>query len=158
MGMRRRLLLAVPALLVAHTATAQAPSADAAGALRRGFDEVVGYVTRAAEMVPADKYSYRPGASVRTFGELIGHIADAHNYYCARAGGRNVQWADPVEKGSTDKATLVQKLKQSVDGCNSAYGASGLAQPLVNNIGHTNLHYGNIITYMRMMGMVPPSS
>jgi hypothetical protein len=94
---------------------------------------------------------------VRTFAEQIAHIADAHNYYCARAAGRNLEWSDAVEKGSMDKATLVQKLKQSVDGCRGAY-ASGQAGPLVSNIGHTNLHYGNIITYLRMMGMVPPSS
>lgn len=156
--MRTRLLLALPALVVAQTAVAQTARNDAPTALRRSFDEVAGFVARAAEMVPADKYSYRPTASVRTFGQLIGHIADAHNYYCAQAGGRNVEWSDPVEKGAADKTTLVQKLKQSVVGCAGAYSATGQVGPLISNIGHTNLHYGNIITYLRMMGMVPPSS
>jgi hypothetical protein len=156
--MRTGLLLGISLTVVAQAAMAQAPNGDPSGALRRGFDEVAGYVTRAADMVPAEKYSYRPTASVRTFGQLIGHLADSHNYYCARAGGRNVEWADPVEKGSSDKATVVQKLKQSIAACTGVYGAGGQPQPLVNNVGHTNLHYGNIITYMRMMGMVPPSS
>jgi uncharacterized damage-inducible protein DinB len=156
--MRTGLLLALPTLLLSQPAVAQTAGHDATGALRRSFNEVTGWVTRAAEMVPADKYSYRPAASVRTFGQLIGHIADAHNYYCAQASGKNVEWSDPVEKGSNAKATLVQKLKQSVDACNAAYSANGQAGPLVSNIGHTNLHYGNIITYLRMMGMVPPSS
>ncbi len=155
--MRTRLLLAIPALVAAQSTAAQSPANDAAGAMTRNFNEVAGFVTRAAEMVPADRYSYRPSESVRTFAEQIAHIADAHNYYCARAAGRNLEWSDAVEKGSMDKATLVQKLKQSVDGCRAAY-ASGQAGPLVSNIGHTNLHYGNIITYLRMMGMVPPSS
>jgi uncharacterized damage-inducible protein DinB len=156
--MRTRLLLAVPVMLVAQSAVAQTAHNDATAALRGSFAEVTGYVTRAAEMVPADRYSYRPTASVRTFGQMIGHIADAHNYYCAQASGKNIEWSDPVEKGATDKATLTQKLKRSIDGCASAYSATGQTRALIGNIGHTNLHYGNIITYMRMMGMVPPSS
>ena len=156
--MRTRLLIALPALVIPHTAVAQTARNDAPAALRRSFNEVTGFVTRAAEMVPADKYSYRPAASVRTFGQLIGHIADAHNYFCAQAGGKNIEWSDAVEKGTADKAALVQKLKQSVDGCAGAYSATGQVGPLISNIGHTNLHYGNIITYLRMMGLVPPSS
>jgi len=130
---------------------------DTAAALRSGFDEVSGWVTKAAEMVPADKYTYRPAPTVRTFGQLIAHVADAHNYFCARAAGRNVQWSDATEKGSADKATLAQKLKASIDACNAVYGTSQ-APPLMSNIAHTSLHYGNIITYMRMLGLVPPSS
>jgi uncharacterized damage-inducible protein DinB len=156
--MRTRLLLAIPALLVAQRTLAQTAANDATAALRQSFNEVTGYVTRAAEMVPADKYSYRPTASVRTFGQMIGHIADANNYYCAHARGSNMEWSDAVEKGTATKAALVQKLKQSVDACAGAYSASGQPRPLISNIGHTNLHYGNIITYLRMMGMVPPSS
>lgn len=94
----------------------------------------------------------------RTFGQLIGHIVDGYNYFCATAAGRKVEWSDAIEKGSTDKATLVQKLKQSTDSCNAAYGGTGQVGELINNVGHTNLHYGNIITYMRMLGLVPPSS
>jgi uncharacterized damage-inducible protein DinB len=155
--MRTGLLLAIPALSLASAATAQSPANDAPGALRRSFNEVAGYVTRSAEMVPPEKYSYRPTESVRTFAQQIAHIADAHNYYCAHANGRNIEWSDAAEKGSLDKATVIQKLRASIEACSAAY-ASGQVGPLVSNVGHTNLHYGNIITYLRMMGMVPPSS
>jgi hypothetical protein len=131
---------------------------DAGSELRRSFTEVSGFVTKAVDLVPADKYTYRPAPSVRTFGQLIGHIADSYNYYCARAAGRDIQWSDAFEKGNTSKATLVAKLKQSQDVCTSAYGGAGKAGALIDNVGHTNLHYGNIITYLRMMGLVPPSS
>lgn len=141
------------------SAAAQQPGAsDAAAALRKSFSEVSGWVTKAAALVPPDKYTYRPAPSVRTFGQLIGHIADSYNYYCATAAGRKVQWSDTIEKGDTDKAALVQTLKQSTDACTAAYGGAAPADPLVGNVGHTNLHYGNIITYMRMLGLVPPSS
>lgn len=117
-----------------------------------------GWVARAAELVPADKYAYRPAPTVRTFGQLIGHIVDSYNYFCARATGRNVQWSGPIEQGSTDKATLLPKLEQAAKACDAAYGGAGQAGALVDNVGHTNLHYGNIITYLRMLRLTPPSS
>jgi uncharacterized damage-inducible protein DinB len=127
--------------------------------LRGGFTEVAEWVTKSADMVPAEKYNYRPVETVRTFGQLIGHIADSYNFFCARGVGNKVEWSDAIEKGSTDKATVVPKLKQALDKCNAAYGSSsGVMGPLLNNVGHTSLHYGNIITYMRMLGMKPPSS
>ncbi|MGH7460524.1 MAG: DinB family protein [Longimicrobiales bacterium] len=125
--------------------------------IRQGFAEVSGWVTKAADLVPADMYSYRPATTVRTYGQLIGHIADGYNCYCGRASGQSVQWSDAIANGNTDKATLVAKLKQSLDACNTAYGSSQAPQ-LIANIAHTNLHYGNMVTYLRMLGLVPPSS
>jgi uncharacterized damage-inducible protein DinB len=154
--MRNVLSLTLLGAALGSPLAAQQPgSLDPAAAVKQGFAEVTGWVTKAAELVPADKYSYRPVATVRTFGQLIGHIADSHNYYCARASGRNVEWSDPIEKGSADKATLAQKLKQSIDACTAVTGG---VTPLIANLAHTNLHYGNIVTYLRMMGLVPPSS
>lgn len=157
--MRRGLFLAVAALLAIRPLVAQQPAADDPQALvRAGFDEVSGWVTKAADLVPADKYAYKPVATVRSFGQLIGHIADGQNYYCARAAGRDVQWSDAVEKGSQDKAVLIQKLKDSIAVCAAAAGSPRAFGQLMANVAHTSLHYGNIITYMRMLGLVPPSS
>jgi uncharacterized damage-inducible protein DinB len=140
-------------------AAAQAGSSDAtSAALRESFAEVSGFVIKAAELVPPDKYTYQPTKTVRTFGQLIGHIADGYTYFCAAAAGRKVQWSDAIEKGATDKATMVQKLKQSTESCSAAYKGSGQIGELIRNVSHTNLHYGNIITYTRMLGLVPPSS
>jgi uncharacterized damage-inducible protein DinB len=127
--------------------------------VRKGFEELNGWVAVAAETVPADKYNYRPTDSVRTFGQLVAHITDSYNYFCAHGVGNKVQWLTPVEQGATDKDTLLPKLKEAVGRCNAAYG-SDKAQfgPLFTNVGHTSLHYGNIITYMRMIGLKPPSS
>jgi len=143
---------------VAEASAPQPGANEAAAALRYGFGEVSGWITKAADLAPADKYNYRPTPSARTFGQQIAHIADSYNYYCALAAGRNAQWSDAIEKGSTDKATLAQKLKQATDACNAAYGGNGQAGALTANIAHSNLHYGNIITYLRMMGLTPPSN
>lgn len=135
----------------------QNPSDPALAAAQRGFTEVSGWVARSAAMVPAEKYSYRPVGTVRTFGELVGHVADAYTYYCARASGKQVEWSDAIEKGTKDKTALAAKLKTAQDACTAAY-AKGQIGPLMENVGHTNLHYGNMITYLRMLGMTPPSS
>lgn len=150
-------LLLPAASSFAQTAPDKTP--DVATELRNGFNEVNGWVMKAAEAVPADKYNYRPVDSVRTFGQLIGHITDSYNYFCTNAVGTKVEWSDAVEKGSTDKDTMLPKLKEAVGRCTTTYSASNAKlRPLLINVSHTSLHYGNIITYMRMMGLKPPSS
>ena len=161
--MKLRILAVVSCLLLSAASsfaqTAPDKTPDVSTEMRNGFNEVNGWVMKAAETVPADKYSYRPVDTVRTFGQMIAHITDSYNYFCANAAGTKVEWSEAVEKGVTDKDTLLPKLKEAVGRCNTAY-SSGNAQlkPLLINISHTSLHYGNIITYMRMMGLKPPSS
>ena len=125
--------------------------------LGKGFAELSGWIVKAAEIVPPEKYSYKPAPTVRTFGELLGHIADGSNYFCGRAAGKKVEWSDANAQGKTDKATVVPKLKEALDACSAAHGTGNLGM-LIQNFGHSNLHYGNIVTYMRMLGLVPPSS
>ena len=150
-------LLAAAASSFAQTTPDKTP--DPATEMRNGFNEVNEWVVKAAEMVPAEKYSYKPVDTVRSFGQLIAHVTDSYNFFCARGVGNKVEWSDAVEKGGTDKDTLLPKLKEAVGKCTTAYSSSnGQLRPLFNNVGHTSLHYGNIITYMRMMGLKPPSS
>jgi uncharacterized damage-inducible protein DinB len=157
--MHKTSLLTSAGLLWCGALAAQQPAAnDPAALLRGGFDETAAWVVKAAEMVPADKYGFKPAATVRSFGQLIGHIADGQNYYCARGAGDPVQWVQTVEQGSQDKAVLVQKLKESIALCTAAHARAGAAGPLIANYGHTSLHYGNVITYLRLLGLVPPSS
>jgi len=133
-------------------------SGDAATALRKNFTQVSGWMSKAAELVPAEKYTYQPTKAVRSFGQLIAHVADSYNYYCAVAAGRTVQWTDPVEKGKTDKATVLPKLQQALAACTAVYAGTGQVEALTDNVAHTSLHYGNVITYMRLLALVPPSS
>ena len=130
---------------------------DEAAAVRAGFTELSDWIVKSAELVPAEKYTYQPVKTVRTVGQQIAHIIDGQNYYCGRAAGQKVEWSDATEKGATDKATLVPKLKQSMQTCAALY-AGAFRAPLVANIGHGSLHYGNLVTYLRMLGLKPPSS
>src|SRR5687767_13042126 len=144
-------------LFLSCSIAAQTPSPNEE--VRKGFNEVNDWVVKAAEAVPSDKYNYRPTDTVRTFGQLVAHITDSYEYFCARGVGNKVEWSDAIEKGKTDKDTLMPKLKAAVGRCTAAYGANNEQfGPLFANVGHTSLHYGNIITYMRMLGLKPPSS
>jgi uncharacterized damage-inducible protein DinB len=145
-------------ILLLSTVRAQQPEPKETSAmLGKGFAELSGWIMKSADIVPSDKYSYKPAPTVRTFGELLGHIADGSNYFCGRAAGKKVEWSDANAQGKTDKATVVPKLKEALDACSAAHGTGNLGM-LIQNFGHSNLHYGNIVTYMRMLGLVPPSS
>jgi uncharacterized damage-inducible protein DinB len=147
------LFTVVPAALSAQSIN------DVRAGLRTGFTEVHNAVSKSIDLVPADKFTYKPVATVRSFGELAAHVADSYVWYCTRASGRTVEWSDAIEKGKTDKATVTQKLRESLAICTAAYeNNSSKVDGLMGNVVHTNLHYGNMITYLRMMGLVPPTS
>ena len=156
----RHLLCAVAIAILGPHLSAQSPKEmDPAAALTQGFGEVSGWLLKAAEMVPPDKYSYKPTASVRTYGEMLGHVADGYNYFCGRAAGKKVEWSDATAQGKTDKPTIVAALKAATTACAAAHNGEGRRSPLLlQNFGHANLHYGNVVTYIRMLGLVPPSS
>ncbi len=156
--MRKTWSIALFALLLTSPAAAQQAAGDAGAALKKNFADVLSLLAKSAELVPADKYGYKPVPTVRSYAQLVGHLADSHNYYCAVASGQKVEWSDPIEKGISDKATLVKKLKEANDLCTKVYAGGGKVDVLIENLAHTNHHYGNMVTYVRMLGLVPPES
>jgi uncharacterized damage-inducible protein DinB len=160
--MKITLLLSIGLVLAAGApAGAKQPASPTPQAMvKYGFDEVSGWLATAAALVPAEKYSYKPVSSVRSFGELMAHVADGMNWYCGSAkAAKDVQWNDAAEKGKTDKATVVAALKSATAGCAAVYASpTARLDKLMANIAHSNLHYGNAITYLRMLGLKPPSS
>ena len=69
-------------------------------AVKFGFEEVSGWLAAAAAAVPAEKYTYKPVGTVRSFGELMAHAADGMNWFCGSAkAAKDVQWSDAVGKG-----------------------------------------------------------
>ncbi len=155
---RSRWIIAAVVSLSAVALPAQSARDSTSLMLRGSFDEVSGWLLRTAEIVPAERYDYRPSAGVRTVGEMLAHVVDAYAYYCPNAAGRATPWAATNEtQGPLDKATIQRKLKAATEACVSAHDR-GAALPLLKNITHAPLHYGNLITYLRMMGLTPPSS
>lgn len=157
----RTILLSICFVMAAAVSRAQQPPAHtAADAVKYGFNEVAGWLAASAEMVPAEKYTYKPVNTVRSFGEILAHAADGMNWFCGSAKAtKDLPWSDAVEKGGTAKVKVVAALKQATAGCTAVHALpSARFDKLMANVAHLNLHYGNVITYLRMMGLKPPSS
>jgi len=137
------------------------------------FEVMRGYVEASAEHMPEANYSFKPTPEVRSFGQLIGHIATSNNAICGGATGMRAS-ADDFEQTMSAKADLVKAVKASFDFCAKAFeqmtdakgaetvdfagGKSTRIGVLAYNNVHDAEHYGNIVTYMRLKGLVPPSS
>jgi uncharacterized damage-inducible protein DinB len=172
--------LALLASLAAAPAAAQGQQAAGdplTSALKRQFDGVARNVKEAAEKMPEDKFSYQATKDVRTFGGFVGHVANAQYLFCSRAKGETNPNKEDFEK-VTGKAALVKAITAANDYCTGVYNAANdkwmletvtqgqapnqmqvpRAAVLANNTSHSNEHYGNLVTYMRLNGLVPPST
>src|SRR5499425_3397906 len=169
-------MLAVPvSLLAQEKAPAQAaPPANPITVSEKGlYSFVSGAVVGAAEKMPEENYTFKPTPDVRTFGQLVGHVADASYLFCSQAIGE-ANPAKGIEKTKTSKADLVAALKDAVAYCNKAFDSMTDAKgtQMVKlfdfdiakltlfslNTAHTDEHYGNMVTYLRIKGIVPPTS
>jgi uncharacterized damage-inducible protein DinB len=175
-------IFAVALVLAASTGGTlhgQAANPLSAGA-KRTYGVIKGYITRAAAKMPEENYSFKPTAEVRSFGQIIGHVADSNYGFCAAAAGEKAPMGgfEPgsvsIEKTKTSKADLAKALADSFAYCDKVHDAmtdtAGAATVkfmtgemaklsiLEFNTHHDFEHYGNIVTYMRLKGLVPPSS
>lgn len=150
--------------------------------IQRSFNVFTNYLVMAAQMMPESGYAFRPTPELRTFGQQINHATSAHYSFCSQAGvppGVQKQTA-PNLATVTDKPAIVAALKESIAYCNRILAAapeawlaelapglggssSGLvsamrAHAFIYNAVHSAEDYGTITTYLRMQGVVPPSS
>ncbi len=152
------------------------------GVIQRSFNVFANYLVMAAEMMPESSYAFRPTPDVRTFGQQINHATSSHYSFCNQAGlpaGVEKQTA-PSLGAVTAKPAIVAALKESIAYCDSVLAAaseawlmetatglggssSGLirgirAHSLIYNVVHSAEDFGTITTYLRMQGVVPPST
>ncbi|MBA2708358.1 MAG: DinB family protein [Gemmatimonadaceae bacterium] len=177
----KRLLL-IPLIVVGTPLFAQTSMASASVPIsanpgvesaRELWTQLTGYITKSAEQISESDYAFRPAANVRSVGEMIGHVAGAQNMICAAALKEPAKSEDDIEKSVKTKAGLVAALKTSTEYCARAYAltdaqSAGMTKlfgqdrtkmyALMLNATHNGEHYGNLVTYMRVKGMVPPSS
>ena len=132
----------------------------------------------AAEAMPAADFAFKPTPQIRSFAELLGHVASANNYFCSMAKGEPPPSTVNFERTVTDKAAMVKALGDALNYCDGVYkettdananqavklagpgggGQSTRALVLMFNTTHNNEHYGNVILYLRLKGIVPPST
>ena len=174
--MKLPLLLCSALTLATAPSAARAQTADpnpAVNTARKLWEQLTAYITTTAAELPESTYAYRPTPEVRSFGQLIGHVAGAQYLICAAAMGDAPRKEDDIEKTKTAKADLVAALKASTQYCDRAYQQTDKAAQqktklfgqeqtrlyaLMLNATHNGEHYGNLVTYMRLNGIVPPSS
>ena len=148
-------------VVVAASALAWAQPAksinDALGDLNRR-------VLAMAKDFPEAKYGYRATKDVRSFGEVIVHIASGNEYGAKAGRGENVKWDEIDPKGYTSKAAIVVLLEKSIADANATLKATPddrfakTIEPWLSVIEHEGEHYGQLVVYYRNNGMVPPES
>jgi uncharacterized damage-inducible protein DinB len=125
-------------------------------------------IMKSADEMPESKYSYRPAKDVRSFAEILNHVADISYILCSNAKGEATP-ATATAKGS--KTEIRAYLKGAFDYCDGAYsgftdahlndpadffGAKTNKMFLLTQVGnHDALHYGNLVTYLRLNGLAP---
>jgi uncharacterized damage-inducible protein DinB len=130
-------------------------------------------ILKSADKMPDDKYAFKPTDSVRTYGQVLAHVADGQYEFCGAAAGNHDEKG--IEKTAKTKPEIVAALKASFAYCDAiwagmtdakamemipAFGGAKITRlsMLDFNVSHTMEHYGNLVTYMRIQGIVPPSS
>ena len=143
--------------------------------VKRDYTNIKGFFIRAAEKMPEENYGFKPSPDVRSFGQQVAHVADDQYNLCSPAKGetRKASYTQ-IEDTLSKKADLVAALKEAFAYCDGAYDALTDASgaelvkfgkgertrfAMLNwNLWHTWEHYGNVVVYLRMKGLVPPTS
>jgi uncharacterized damage-inducible protein DinB len=159
---------------VAQAAPAAPPANPLSATLKSMWDGLKLNLVQSAEKMPEADFAFQPTKEVRTFGQLVAHVAASTFSSCARGKGEDNPNKVDFEKTMTSKADLVKALNDAATYCDAVYAgmtdASAMelvktgqtlapkARFLIANISHDNEHYGNFVTYMRLKGLVPPST
>lgn len=138
---------------------------------KQAYTNIKNNLTKMADKMPEEHYAFKPVPEIRSFGQLVAHVADAQARTCSAVTGE----AKAVNAASkTTKADLVAALKESFTICDAAYdkltdadaaqmiktgrGERSKLGALVGNTTHSNEEYGYMAVYLRLKGIVPPSS
>jgi uncharacterized damage-inducible protein DinB len=178
-------LLACVLAAGAIVAAQQPPAAPAAAPqaapslvteVQNTFNAIKGNITKSASQFPEDKYTWQPTPLVRSWARLVAHVADDNNGACSALVGQQrparLDTEDSQNSGANKmtKADLEKALADSFALCDKAFTAVTDANmmerngnrskigTLMYNTSHINEHYGNIVTYMRLNNLVPPST
>ena len=178
--MRNTIYCGIAAALAALSAGSLGAQAAPSGpdplnaAVRMGHAFIQRQLSIATSSMSEEDYAFRPTPEVRTFGQIIAHVADNNYSFCAVANGDSVPPARDIEKTRTTKAEIELALAESDAYCAGVLAAmtDEKARTMVQfgrsrhpamavlmfKALHNSLHYGNVITYMRLRGKVPPPS
>src|SRR5258706_3829275 len=167
------LLMPAGATLAQEKPAAPAPGNPLSTWNKYAYAHVKAILVRSAQKMPEENYSFKPTDTVRSYGQIIGHVADAQYLFCSVALGEKNPALD-IEHSKTSKADLIAALNAGFAYCDKAYDgmtdasavqtiklfgndAPRLSALTANNM-HNLEHYGNLVTHIRLKNIVPPSS
>lgn len=175
--MRPLIIASLATCLCAPVSFAQQSANPISDGLRNQWNGVKNNIQQSAALMPEATWQFRPVDGVRSFGEILAHVAGASYTICAAAKGEKTPYGeDYFEKNAKGRAAVVKATSDAIAYCDAAFtaltdasaaqmvanpfgeGQMPRAQALILQIGHDNEHYGNLVTYFRMNGIVPPSS
>jgi len=164
------------ALLALTVAPAAAQTAS--DAVRNSWNSIKRNIKDSAELMPEENFAFKATPDVRTFGDILTHVAGASYEFCASAKNETAPFKEDSFEGKLKtKAEIVKVTNEAIAYCDAAFAQltdANMGEPvraafggtnqatrlgsLVGQIGHDNEHYGNLVTYFRLKGLVPPSS
>ena len=163
-------LLLVLLTTCAYAQTAQTADPLSVG-LKGGYTTIKNNLIKSAEKMPEEHYSFKPNADMQSFAQRLAHIADANLRTCASIGGEQKSVGAAAK---TSKNDIVAALKESFAYCDTVFDSmkdadaakmvnTGRAQApklqaLWGMVVHDNTIYGSLAVYMRLKGIIPPSS
>jgi len=172
--MKRSSLIAIATLFFALAAAASAQTTDASTPFKAFYNYTKQNIIAAAEKMPAEHFSFKPTPDVRSYTEIFGHILNTNYIACSGLRGQANPNKDDLEKTLKTKEDVVKATKASFEYCDLALknltaanvqesfknGTRDIPKtsPLLLLIAHSQEHYGNLATYLRLKGIVPPSS
>jgi uncharacterized damage-inducible protein DinB len=165
--LRAMAVAALALLLLAGVAGAQAPKkVGPAEATLQNWNDIGNRLITMAEDFPAEKYTFRATPEVRTFQQVLLHVAGSNYSLINVARGKKLGNGDndPSLETFKTKAEVVAFLKKSVaDGADTIHqmGDAGMLEHIVDWMGmveHSGEHYGQLVVYYRLNGIVPPES
>jgi uncharacterized damage-inducible protein DinB len=175
--MKRTLCLTAAVLLAATSASTQAPGGQRVGVaarLQQGYNQMKTILTQSADKMSEADASFKPAPEIRTLAGQFAHVAQFHYLYCSQVKGGTNPNQENLEQTKTTKADATKALADSFAYCDDAFsslteesagqfvaargGEQSKVVPLMNLIAHDNEEYGIITVYLRLKGMVPPST
>jgi uncharacterized damage-inducible protein DinB len=166
--------IVVMAVLAATSIATPAAAQNAPDVSMKGqYEMIKAWITKSAAMMPEANYSFKATPEVRSFGQILGHIANAVGMICVAPTGEKSPLSGDAEKLAT-KAEVTKALADVFAACDKAwagvtpswntdmvdfFGKSQTKMAVIAfNTSHAFEHYGNLVTYLRLKGLVPPSS
>jgi uncharacterized damage-inducible protein DinB len=172
--MSNRILTVALALAVLSPGSLHAQDGPVVSSLKGLHDITTRFLTSTADLVSEDLYAFQPTEEVRTLGQILAHVANAQYLFCSAATGEPSPNSENFEETRTTKAEIMDALTEAFAYCDGVYanmsdedGATmrqlfgqemAASAVLAFNSAHNYEHYGNLVTYMRINGITPPSS